>query len=198
MDIRTAAQTIRDTVGMDEILRLYGYQANRSGFMCCPFHGERAPSMKVYKDRGGWHCFGCGRGGSVIDFVMEHESCDFKTAVIAIDKACGLGLMDPRENPFEADRQLKLQRALDDFVSEIYRQCDLKIRQIEWEQVENYKNMIRIERLRDGHVDQITATDWTFVLTYMENDKYNDYRKDKVEEFKKEVAAWRRANRKSL
>ena len=198
MDIKTAAQTIRDTVGMDEVLGLYGYQANRAGFMCCPFHGEREPSMKIYKGKAGWHCFGCGRGGSVIDFVMEHESCDFKTAVIAIDKACGLGLMDPNESPFEADRQKKLQHALDEFVREIYRQCDLMIRKIEWEQVENYKNMIRIENLREEHIDQITVKDWSFLLTYKEDDEYNDYRKEKVEEFKKEVAAWRRAHRKSL
>ena len=195
MDIKTAAQTIRDTVGMDEVLGLYGYQANRAGFMCCPFHGEREPSMKIYKGKAGWHCFGCGRGGSVIDFVMEHESCDFKTAVIAIDKACGLGLMDPNESPFEADRQKKIQHALDEFVREIYRQCDLMI---EWGQVENYKNMIRIENLREEHIDQITVKDWSFLLTYKEDDEYNDYRKEKIEEFKKEVAAWRRAHRKSL
>ena len=106
--------------------------------------------------------------------------------------------MDPNENPFEADRQKRLQHALDEFVREIYRQCDLMIRQIEWEQVENYKNMIRIENLREEHIDQITVKDWSFLLTYKEDDEYNDYRKEKIEEFKKEVAAWRRANRKSL
>ena len=66
-----AAQVIRDSVTMDQILSLYGYRP-KHGFICCPFHGEKAPSLKIYKDTGGWHCYGCERGGSVIDFVMEH------------------------------------------------------------------------------------------------------------------------------
>lgn len=198
MDIRTAAQTIRDTVSMDEVLALYGYKANRAGFMCCPFHGERKPSMKIYKGNAGWHCFGCGRGGSVLDFVMEHESCNFRTAVLAIDKALHLGLVDPNENPFEADLQRKIQRALDDFVNEIYRQCDIKISGIELEQSINYEKLIRLENLREEHIEQITVKDWTFLLTCKEEEEYNEYRKEKIEEFKKEVAAWRRANRKSL
>ena len=86
MNIREAGQVIRDTVRMSDILNLYGYKTRR-GFMVCPFHGDRDASLKVYEGTGGWHCFGCGRGGSVIDFVMEHEACDFKMAVRAIDRA---------------------------------------------------------------------------------------------------------------
>lgn len=194
MDIKTAAQTIRDTVSMDEVLSLYGYQANRSGFMCCPFHGEREPSMKIYKGKAGWHCFGCGRGGSVVDFVMEHESCNFRTAVLAIDKALHLGLMDPNENPFEGSRQRKLQLSLDGFVSAVYAVCDAMILGIEHEKDVSWR---RMKKCLDNP-QEATAQDWNFYFAWEEDDQYNDYRIEKIQEFKKEVAAWRRTHRKSL
>ena len=54
MNIKQAAQAIRDTVTMDQILQLYGYTTKR-GFMRCPFHGEKTASLKVYRGTGGWH-----------------------------------------------------------------------------------------------------------------------------------------------
>lgn len=194
MNVKTAAQTIRDTVRMDDILSLYGYHANRSGFMCCPFHGEREPSLKIYEKNGGWHCFGCGRGGSVVDFVMEHEECNFRTAVIAIDKALHLGLMDPGESPFDESRQRNVQQALDGFVAAVYAVCDAMIFGIENEKTVNWKRMKKC-------IDEpqtATTEDWNFYFNWEEEDNYNDYRIEKINELKKEVAAWRRANRKGL
>ena len=189
---------IRDSVDMQTVLGLYGYRVNRSGFMNCPFHGERQGSMKIYPKTGGWHCYGCGRGGSVIDFVMEHENCDFRTAVIAIDNALHLGLMDAHEDAIDAGEQRKLQTWLDKFVELVHEICDLKISEIEAEQAENYRRVIRLEGLRDGHIDQISASDWGFMLSYKENDEYNDYQKEKIQEFKEEVAAWRRKYRRAM
>lgn len=57
---------------------MYGIQPNRNGFVRCPFHNEKTPSMKV--DKKVAHCFGCGWGGDVIKFVMDYERCDFKKA----------------------------------------------------------------------------------------------------------------------
>ena len=48
---------------------------------CCPFHGETKPSFSISPDLGSFYCFGCKKGGSVIDFVMEYERCDFLDAV---------------------------------------------------------------------------------------------------------------------
>ncbi len=45
----------------------------------CPFHGDRAPSFFVYPD--GYHCFGCGAHGDVIDFVQRRYDLDFKGAL---------------------------------------------------------------------------------------------------------------------
>jgi CHC2 zinc finger len=59
----------------------------------CPFHAERTPSFSVNLEKQLFHCFGCGEGGSVFDFVMEMENCDFKTAVK------NLGLQTYRPSP---------------------------------------------------------------------------------------------------
>ena len=192
MNIKQAAQTIRDTVTMDQILQVYGYSTKR-GFMCCPFHGEKAPSLKVYKETGGWHCFGCGRGGSVIDFVMEHENCDFKTAVRAIDNALHLRLMDPHEDPEDARRQLRLQDALDKFVEQVNAFCDTKIRILELTQK---MNLDFVKAIEAKPTQEISAKEWDIIHQWKEEDQYLEYRKEKIEEFKEEVAAWRRKARR--
>lgn len=59
----------RRLVSAREVAELNGLHPNRSGFVCCPFHREKTPSLKFYPD-GGWKCFGCGKGGNgSIDFV---------------------------------------------------------------------------------------------------------------------------------
>lgn len=57
---------------------------------CCPFHGEKTPSLNVSPNKNLWHCFGCDRGGDAIAFVMEHQNVDFQTAVEEIAKANGV------------------------------------------------------------------------------------------------------------
>ena len=56
-------------------------EVNRAGFIKCPFHNEKTPSCKFYKDQNRFHCFGCGADGDVIDFIMESQKVDFITAV---------------------------------------------------------------------------------------------------------------------
>ena len=92
MTVREAAQTIRDSISAQEIAARYGYQPNRGGYIPCPFHAEKTASLKLHKS--GWYCYGCGKGGSVIDFVMLHESYTFPQAVKAIDENLHLGLLD--------------------------------------------------------------------------------------------------------
>ncbi len=47
----------------------------------CPFHHEKTPSFVIYKDQNSFHCFGCGKTGSVIDFVMNLYKKNFVEAV---------------------------------------------------------------------------------------------------------------------
>lgn len=85
-----AAQTIKDRLTMREVLERYGYETNRKGFMCCPFHREKTPSMKIFdKD---YHCFGCGGHGDIITFVQKLFNLSLQEALKKIDIDFGLNL----------------------------------------------------------------------------------------------------------
>jgi DNA primase len=59
---------------------------------CCPFHNEKTPSFSVNEDKGFFHCFGCGKHGDIISFVMESENIDFKAAITELADIAGLKL----------------------------------------------------------------------------------------------------------
>lgn len=64
-----------------------------SSFMgCCPFHKEKTPSFHVSADKQLYHCFGCGAGGSVVQFVMNAEGLDFPDAVKLLADKAGIRL----------------------------------------------------------------------------------------------------------
>ena len=57
---------------------------------CCPFHNERTPSFVVTPAKGIYKCFGCGKAGNVVNFVMEHESLSFPEALKTVAKRYGI------------------------------------------------------------------------------------------------------------
>ena len=192
MDPKSAAQVIRDTVDMQQILDLYGYRTRR-GFMVCPFHGDTDASLKVYKGNGGWHCYGCDRGGSVIDFVMEHEGCDFRTAVRAVDHALKLNLFKADEDPYEMEEHRRVQTWLDDFVGFVYAYCDAMEKTIQAKMSLDYG---RMQGILDKEIKDRTADEWTRLTAFDMEAQYDEYRLEKLEEFREEVAAWRRKARR--
>ena len=50
-------------------------------FGLCPFHNEKTPSFSVSPDKQIYHCFGCGKGGGVVSFIMAIENLSFPDAV---------------------------------------------------------------------------------------------------------------------
>ena len=61
--------TIKAAVPVKQAAKHYGLKVNRNGMVCCPFHNDRHPSMKLNEDY--FFCFGCGAKGDVIDFVAK-------------------------------------------------------------------------------------------------------------------------------
>ena len=74
---------------MPEVVELCtGNTIPRSGMIRCPFHDDHTPSCMIYAVkpyRKGWYCFGCHKGGSVIDWVMNWENVGFYEAIRIID-----------------------------------------------------------------------------------------------------------------
>ena len=196
MDDTMAAQQIRDTVSMDQILSFYGY-TTQHGFMSCPFHGEHDPSLKVYQNRSGhsgWHCFGCGRGGSVIDFVKEHENCNFITAVKAIDTAFSLNLFSKDANPFKKDNTRE-RRIADEFVAAMTDLCDDLIDDLNQQILQECRQADEIDAKRKKDPMSLSPAEWETLAGLQEENEYRHWLISRAEDLKKEVAAWRRTKR---
>jgi len=69
----------------------------------CPFHGEKTPSFHVNREKGFFHCFGCGVGGDVIKFVELQEKVGFTDAVRLLARKFGLTVPETGPDGSEAD-----------------------------------------------------------------------------------------------
>jgi DNA primase len=87
-------QSIRERVSIVEVVSGYVTlkKAGRNHLGLCPFHAEKTPSFTVNDDRGLFHCFGCGAGGSVFTFVMRAEGVGFREAVELLARRAGVAL----------------------------------------------------------------------------------------------------------
>ena len=86
LDELTARNPIEDVVGQYVSLKRSGSNL----FGLCPFHGEKTASFSVAPDKGIYYCFGCHKGGSVINFEMEIEGLSYPDAVRALAKRVGM------------------------------------------------------------------------------------------------------------
>ena len=77
---------------------------------CCPFHNEKTPSFHVLQDKQIYYCFGCKKGGSVINFIMDLEGLTFPEAVQFLAKRAGMEV--PADN-MDQDAARKRKRMLD-------------------------------------------------------------------------------------
>ena len=71
----------------------------------CPFHAEKTPSFQVNREKGFFHCFGCGAGGDVIKFVELHEKLGFFDAVKLLAQRFGLALPEMERGGDQAQTQ---------------------------------------------------------------------------------------------
>lgn len=94
-DVAAAAREARERVPMrDAALRYAGERITNGGFIRCPFHNEKTPSLKLYADS--YHCFGCGAHGDVTDFVGQLYGLDVGAALDKLNADYGLGFQDRR------------------------------------------------------------------------------------------------------
>lgn len=84
-----------------------GKKSGSNMFGLCPFHSEKTPSFSVSPDKQIYHCFGCGKGGGVINFIMEIENLSFPEAVEFLAKRAGMP-MPEEENDRESRKRSRM------------------------------------------------------------------------------------------
>jgi len=81
----TEIQQLKSNVSLLRLVEAQGHELKKEGndyVMRCPFHEEQTASMKITPSNNLFHCFGCGAGGSVIDWVMKTQGVSFRHAVL--------------------------------------------------------------------------------------------------------------------
>lgn len=101
---------IKARVDIGSVAERYGVQLRRGGMALCPFHDEKTPSFKIYKQTGTFHCFGCGTHGDAITLCQQLnnlpnalEACKLLNS----DFSLGLDLTPHRETA--AERRARTQ-----------------------------------------------------------------------------------------
>ena len=112
-------EELRSRVSLEEVVSEYVplKQKGRRFWGCCPFHNEKTPSFSVDSEAQMYYCFGCHKGGTVVNFVMDMERMEFMDAVRLLAERAHMELpersgqpgesratRDERERMYEANR----------------------------------------------------------------------------------------------
>jgi DNA primase len=100
-----ARADVVDVVGRHVQLKKGG--ANFMGL--CPFHGEKSPSFSVSPTKQFYHCFGCGKNGNVLSFMMEFQGMSFIEAVKDLAQSMGMQVPEDERSPQERARDAQIR-----------------------------------------------------------------------------------------
>lgn len=151
-EIRTASDIV-DVISLHVPLKKRG--KNYTGL--CPFHQEKTPSFSVSADKQMFYCFGCGKGGNVFTFVMEHDKVSFVEAARTLAKRAGIVI--PEETSEDA--------ALATENEKLYAACRIAEEQFTRNLLESVEGKLALEYFKHRGFSQETVT--RFGLGYSMN-----------------------------
>lgn len=150
------SKTIKNLLDTRQVIEFYGYKPNRKGFINCPFHnGDNTASLKAYSGNKGWNCYGCGRNGSVIDFVMKVFNLTLQQAITRLNYDFKLGLTSEKPSlrqMKEVERRRREQKKYQDCMKLIAEYKDLDVRRY-YRQFHNNKPRTLFEELSDEFIE---------------------------------------------
>lgn len=91
-DLAMYATAVKDSVSCKTVLEANGITVSRHGFAVCPLHGDSDASLKVYDNGRGWCCYGCHKGGDVINLARYLYGVGFGDAIRRLNADFNLGL----------------------------------------------------------------------------------------------------------
>ena len=140
----------------------------------CPFHSEKTPSFTVVENNGGFFkCFGCGKGGSMFDFVMELEHVSFIESVQILAKRAGITLVE--QTPEENEKAKKRKT-----ISELYNKIQnsfhsLLLNNVNAKHARDYLNNRKItESTIEKFVLGFAPDDSTWLYNFLTKHGYSD------------------------
>ena len=110
---RKTIELIMDTAKVEEVVGDFVALRRRGVNMIglCPFHNEKTPSFTVSPSKNLWKCFGCGKGGKPVHFIMEHEQLSYPDALRWLAKKYHIEIKE-RELTDEEKRQESVRESL--------------------------------------------------------------------------------------
>lgn len=147
-------------------------KAGRNFKGLCPFHGEKTPSFIVSPDRQTFHCFGCGKGGSIFDFIMLLDHLDFAEALETLADRAGVTLLRrPADTPEGKTKQKLLE--VNHLASEYYQY--LLTKHAVGEKARDY---LKHRGVSDKSIKTFSLgyspNDWDGLLTFLKKKGYED------------------------
>jgi len=136
----------------------------------CPFHNEKTPSFFVSPERQMWKCFGCGKGGSIFDFIMEMEGVEFPEALRLLAAKAGIELE-------EFDSTIK------DSKNRLYQICETSTRFFEKQLSHSDTGRRAVEYLKSRGLGEATRTKfrlgfapdtWDALSKYLRNSGFTE------------------------
>jgi hypothetical protein len=130
MPLIDCAVRIRETLDVGYALQYYGITFNNHGYALCPFHNEKTASFKV-QNKLYWHCFGCGKSGDIIDYVIDYCGLKWSDAIAKINTDFNLNLpIGRKQTVAESLQASRRQRELE------------QERAVKAEEVEKYERLL--------------------------------------------------------
>ena len=121
---RATIERIQDTAQIVEVVSDFVSLKRRGTnyVACCPFHHEKTPSFSVSPSKGIFKCFGCGKAGNAVAFVMEHEQMSYVEALKYLGKKYGIEVVDKEESPEDVQQRLYHESLLivNEFAKDFY------------------------------------------------------------------------------
>lgn len=178
---------IKEKLDLREVARDCGLRLDRRGYVCCPFHNEKTPSMKIDKER--FLCFGCNERGDVFDFVGKYYGTDLMGALEWLNAKYHLGLNErmSRREKREAEEEMKFRQADRKFTEQRRKKIDFimnhytnELRELngiitgEGDDNESVKRIKRRADVLNDVLDEYAAGDWGNLLMFYEKDRFSD------------------------
>ena len=181
-----AFDVIKETLKIADVLAFYGVVMKRGNKALCPIHNEKTPSFTVYPNTNSWHCFGCGVGGSVIDFVMAYFGLDALEAAKKLGIDFNLGVFDNNPSQEEMNRQYEqrtqiqayksLSTTFDDYISKSYSLlCEYLYLLKDWKNIYAPQSLEELESLNQLYVESCCQLNYIeYLIEGLSNASYGE------------------------